>query len=304
MNKEPVLVIMAAGMGSRYGGLKQMDPVGSGGEAIIDFSIYDAMMAGFEKVIFIIKHEIEEDFKKLIEGRSDRFMQVEYAFQELDDIPAGYRVPEGRVKPWGTCHAVLAARHLVDGPFCVINADDYYGPGAFQSMYDYLKTAEENHYCMVAYELEKTLTENGSVARGVCEEDGNGYLARIDERTKIMWHDGGIAYTEDDGKTFVSVPEGTPVSMNFWGFTKGFMKELEAGLPAFLDDALKNNPLKGEYLLPFTVERLLKEEKISVRMLRSSDRWIGVTYKEDRQGVVDALQAMKDKGLYPEKLWK
>lgn len=303
MQKEPVLIIMAAGMGSRYGGLKQMDPVGSGGEAILDFSIYDAMMAGFDKVIFVIKHEIEEDFKKLIEGRVDRFMQVEYAYQELDDIPEGYKIPEGRVKPWGTCHAVRAARHLVDGPFCVINADDYYGPGAFQTMYEYLQTAEEGKYAMVAYDLEKTLTEHGSVARGVCAEK-DGYLARIDERTKIMWHEGGIAYTEDDGKTFVSVPMGTPVSMNFWGFTKGFMNELEEGLEEFLDDALANNPLKGEYLLPFRVEELLTAGKISVRMLRSSDRWIGVTYKEDRQSVVDALQSMKDKGLYPEKLWK
>ena len=303
MQKEPVLIIMAAGMGSRYGGLKQMDPVGSGGEAILDFSIYDAMMAGFNKVIFVIKHEIEEDFKKLIEGRVDRFMQVEYAFQELDDIPKGYEIPEGRVKPWGTCHAVRAARNLVDGPFCVINADDYYGPGAFQTMYEYLEKAEEGHYAMVAYDLEKTLTENGSVARGVCVEK-DGYLDRIDERTKIMWHDGGIAYTEDDGKTFVSVPQGTPVSMNFWGFTKGFMSELEEGLTEFLDDALVNNPLKGEYLLPFRVEELLKAGKISVRMLRSSDQWIGVTYKEDRQGVVDALQSKKDKGLYPDKLWK
>lgn len=303
MQKEPVLIIMAAGMGSRYGGLKQMDPVGSGGEAILDFSIYDAMMAGFDKVIFVIKHEIEEDFKKLIEGRVDRFMQVEYAYQELDDIPAGYKIPEGRVKPWGTCHAVRAARHLVDGPFCVINADDYYGPGAFQTMYEYLQTAKEGKYAMVAYDLEKTLTEHGSVARGVCAEK-DGYLARIDERTKIMWHEGGIAYTEDDGKTFVSVPMGTPVSMNFWGFTKGFMNELEEGLEEFLNDALANNPLKGEYLLPFRVEELLIAGKISVRMLRSSDRWIGVTYKEDRQSVVDALQSMKDKGLYPEKLWK
>ncbi len=303
--KEPTLVIMAAGMGSRYGGLKQMDPISKEGEIILDFSMYDAMMAGFQKVVFVIKHEIEEDFKKLIEGRADRFLDIQYAYQELTDIPAGYSVPEGRVKPWGTNHAVYAARKLVDGPFCVINADDYYGPSAFGVMYEYLskmKDDETGKFCMVAYKVENTLTENGSVARGVCSVDEKGYLSRIDERLKIMRHEGKIAYTEDDGKTFTEVAEGTPVSMNFWGFDQSFMRETEAGMTDFMEKAMKN-PLKEEYPLPFTVQRLLNEGKATVQVLRSGDRWYGVTYKEDKENVVNALQSMKDKGIYPEKLW-
>lgn len=306
--KEPTLVIMAAGMGSRYGGLKQMDPISKEGEIILDFSMYDAMMAGFKKVVFVIKHEIEEDFKKLIEGRADKYLDIKYAYQELTDIPKGYSVPEGRVKPWGTNHAVFAARHLVDGPFCVINADDYYGPAAFSVMYDFLSNLPEEEegkykYCMVAYNVENTLTENGSVARGVCSADEKGYLARIDERLKVMRHDGKIGYTEDEGKTFTDLEEGTPVSMNFWGFGQSFMRETEAGMEAFMEKAMKN-PLKEEYPLPFTVQRLLNEGKATVKVLRSPDRWYGVTYKEDKENVVNALQSMKDKGIYPEKLWR
>lgn len=304
---KPILIIMAAGMGSRYGGLKQIDPISDKGEIILDFSLYDAMMAGFEKVIFIIKKENEADFRALIDERAGKYMQVEYAFQELSDIPAGYQVPEGRVKPWGTCHAVLSARKLIDGPFAVINADDYYGPGAFQTIYDYLENAKDDEkyrYCMVGYQLEKTLTENGHVARGVCEVGENGQLVDIVERTKIMYHDGGIAFTEDDGATWQPLEEGTTVSMNFWGFTESFVHEMEARFPAFLDKALAENPLKGEYFLPGVVDQLIQEQKASVRVLTSHDKWYGVTYKEDKQGVVDALQSMKDKGLYPEKLWK
>lgn len=306
MNK-PVLVIMAAGMGSRYGGLKQIDPISDKGEIILDFSLYDAMMAGFEKVIFIIKKENEADFRALIDERAGKYMEVEYAFQELTDIPQGYQVPAERVKPWGTCHAVLSARKLINGPFAVINADDYYGPGAFQTIYDYLEQAKDDEkyrYCMVGYQLEKTLTENGHVARGVCEVSENGQLLDIVERTKIMYHDGGIAFTEDDGATWQPLEEGTTVSMNFWGFTESFIREMEARFPAFLDKALVENPLKGEYFLPGVVDQLIKEDKATVKVLRSHDKWYGVTYKEDKQSVVDALQSMKDKGLYPEKLWK
>ena len=302
MNK-PVLVIMAAGMGSRYGGLKQIDPISDRGEIILDFSLYDAMMAGFEKIIFIIKKENEEDFRRLIDQRAGKYMKVEYAFQELTDIPQGYQVPAERVKPWGTCHAVLSARKLIDGPFAVINADDYYGPGAFQIIYDYLDQAKDDgkyRYCMVGYNLEKTLTENGHVARGVC----NGQLLDIVERTKIMYRDGGIAFTEDDGVTWQALEEGTTVSMNFWGFTESFVREMEERFPAFLDKALVENPLKGEYFLPGVVDQLIKEDKATVKVLHSHDKWYGVTYKEDKQSVVDALQSMKDKGLYPEKLWK
>lgn len=316
MNK-PVLIIMAAGMGSRYGSLKQIDPVSDKGEIILDFSLYDAMMAGFEDVIFVIKEENEADFRALIDERAGKHMNVHYAFQKLEDIPEGYKVPEGREKPWGTCHAVMSARHLVNGPFAVINADDYYGPGAFQSMYDFLeKSAEEAakeeaagtksaqyEFCMIGYELKNTITENGHVSRGVCDVTDGGYLKDIVERTKIMRRDGGIQYTED-GENWVTLPEDTVVSMNFWGFSKDMMTEMVAGFPEFLDEALKTNPLKGEYFLPGVVDTLLKEEKARVRVLRSRDKWYGVTYKEDKQTVVDALQAMKDKGLYPDVLWK
>lgn len=308
---------MAAGMGSRYGGLKQIDPVSDKGEIILDFSLYDAMMAGFEDVIFVIKEENEADFRAIIDERSGKHMNVHYAFQKLEDIPEGYAVPEGREKPWGTCHAVMSARHLVNGPFAVINADDYYGPGAFQSMYDFLeKSAEEAakeeaagtkpaqyEFCMIGYELKNTITENGHVSRGVCDVTDGGYLKDIVERTKIMRRDGGIQYTED-GESWVTLPEDTVVSMNFWGFSKDMMTEMVARFPEFLDEALKTNPLKGEYFLPGVVDTLLKEEKTRVRVLRSRDKWYGVTYKEDKQTVMDALQAMKDKGLYPDVLWK
>lgn len=306
MNK-PILIIMAAGMGSRYGGLKQIDPVSDQGEIILDFSLYDARMAGFEKAVFIIKKENEADFRALIDEKAGRYMEVEYAFQQLEDLPEGYAVPEGRVKPWGTCHAVLSARHLIDGPFAVINADDYYGPGAFASVYDYLEQAgddEKYRYCMAGYQLENTLTENGHVARGVCRVSDQGYLEDIVERTKIMRRGDAIAYTEDDGGTWHELAEGTTVSMNFWGFTQSFVREMEARFPAFLDKALAENPLKGEYFLPGVVDQLIREQKASVRVLTSHDKWYGVTYKEDKASVVDALQSMKDKGLYPEKLWK
>lgn len=305
MNK-PVLVIMAAGMGSRYGGLKQIDPISDQGEIILDFSLYDAYMAGFEKVIFIIKRENEEDFRALVDERAGKHLQVEYAFQELTDLPAGYEVPEGRVKPWGTCHAVLSARHLIGGPFAVINADDYYGPGAFQTIYNYLEAAADDdkyRYCMVGYQLPNTLTENGHVARGVCTVGDEGQLTDIVERTKIMRRDGVIQFTEDDGETWFDLAEDTTVSMNFWGFTASFVREMEARFPAFLDKALAENPMKGEYFLPGVVDQLIQEDKAVVRVLTSADKWYGVTYKEDKQSVVDALQAMKDKGLYPEKLW-
>lgn len=304
--KEPTLIIMAAGMGSRFGGLKQIEPISDKGEVILDFSLYDAVMAGFKKVIFVIKKEMEEDFRRLIEGKSDRRIEVAYAFQELDDLPAGYTVPEGRVKPWGTCHAVLACRGMIDGPFAVINADDYYGPGAFQVIYDYLYNAKDDEkyrYCMVGYRLENTLTENGYVARGVCKEE-NGYLAEITEREKIKWQDEEIVYTDDDGETFASVPRGTVVSMNFWGFTRSFIDEIEVQFAEFLEKAMMENPLKSEFYLPLAVDRLLKEGKASVKILRSSDRWYGVTYKEDKEDVVAALQSLKDKGIYPDRLWK
>lgn len=307
MKKEPVLVIMAAGMGSRFGGLKQIEPVSDKGEIILDFSLYDAVMAGFKKAVFVIKKENEEDFRKLIDDKAGKYIDVEYAFQEIADLPEGYRVPEGRVKPWGTAHAVLAARKIVDGPMAVINADDYYGPGAFQSVYDFLERAEDDskyHFCMAGYQIENTLTENGYVSRGVCTASPDGKLTDIVERTRIQWKDDKIVYTEDGAKSFVEIPRGTTVSMNFWGFTPSMMKEMEAGFPAALDKILDENPEKGEYFLPMVVDRLIREEKADVKILKSPDRWYGVTYKEDKESVVSALQSMKDKGEYPDKLWK
>ena len=307
MKKEPILVIMAAGMGSRFGGLKQIEPISDKGEIILDFSLYDAFMAGFKKAIFVIKRENEEDFRKLIDNGAAKYMKVDYAFQQLNDLPDGYSVPEGREKPWGTAHAVMAARHLADGPIAVINADDYYGPGAFQTIYDFLEGAcdgEKYSYCMVGYDIENTLTENGFVSRGVCKTSEQGFLTEITERTKIQWKDGEIVYTEDDGKTWKNLPKGTTVSMNFWGFTPSMMKEMEAGFPAALDKILAENPLKGEYFLPGVVDRLLREGKAEGKVLKSRDRWYGVTYKEDKESVVSALQSMKDKGEYPDKLWK
>ncbi len=310
--KKPVLVIMAAGMGSRYGGLKQIDPVDGEGHIIMDFSLYDAVKAGFEKVIFILKKENETDFKEVIGDRISKVMQVEYAFQDIEDIPAGFEPPEGRKKPWGTGHAVLSARKLVDGPFVVINADDYYGRSAFSQIYEYLISGKgdgrENggkyDYAMVGYVLENTLTENGHVARGVCTVDGEGHLSGITERTHIEKRGDETAYTEDEGETWHTTPEGSIVSMNLWGFTEGFMKELEAGFAPFLEKGLRENPLKCEYFLPSVVNGLVEEEKASVTVLKSYDRWYGVTYKEDKQTVMDAIDKMKAEGLYPEKLWE
>lgn len=303
---EPTLIIMAAGMGSRYGGLKQIEPISDKGEIILDFSLYDAMMAGFKKAIFVIKKENELDFRKLIDDNAGKHMEIRYAYQELSDIPKDFKVPEGRIKPWGTCHAVLSCRNLIDGPFAVINADDYYGTGAFGVMYDYLikaKDDEKYKYCMIGYEIEHTLTEHGYVSRGVCQTTESGILKDINERTKIKWLDDNIVFTEDEGKTFKPLKKGTIVSMNFWGFTASMMKEMEARFPEFLSKALIDNPIKGEYFLPVVVDELIKEDKAEVKVLTSRDMWYGVTYIEDKELVVNALQSMKDKGIYPDKLW-
>lgn len=304
--KKPVLVIMAAGMGSRYGGLKQIDPVDPQGHIIMDFSLYDAKKAGFEKVVFIIKKENEKDFRERIGDRISQIMEVSYVFQDLNNIPEGYQVPEGRVKPWGTGHAVLSCLGCVDAPFAVINADDYYGSHAFQVIYDFLTTHQDDekyHYTMVGYILENTLTENGHVARGVCETDENSYLVDIHERTHIERRGDVTAYTEDDGATWTEIPEGSTVSMNMWGFTESMLTELKNRFEPFLKDALKTNPLKGEYFLPFVVDELLKEGKADVKVLKSTDRWYGVTYKEDKPVVEAAIRRLKAEGLYPENLW-
>ncbi|WP_138262252.1 nucleotidyltransferase family protein [[Clostridium] hylemonae] len=306
MNK-PVLVIMAAGMGSRYGGLKQIDPVDEEGHIIMDFSMFDAKRAGFEKVIFIIKKENEADFRAAVGDRMEKYMEVSYAFQEIDNIPDGFQVPEGRVKPWGTAHAVLSCIDQIDGPFAVINADDYYGQEAFRLIYDYLASHEDDdkyRYTMVGYELGNTVTDNGHVARGVCDMNSEGELIAIHERTRIEKRDGGIAYTEDDGATWVSVPADTTVSMNMWGFTKSILDEIKAGFPAFLNEGLKKNPMKCEYFLPAVVSDLLGEDRATVAVLKSADKWYGVTYKEDKPVVMSAIKKMKEDGLYPAHLWE
>ncbi len=304
--QKPVLVVMAAGMGSRYGGLKQVDPVGSHGQLIIDYSIYDAHRAGFDTVVFVIKRELEETFRSSIGDRLSRVMEVRYAYQELADLPEGYAVPGGRVKPWGTCHAVLAARHVVDGPFAVINSDDYYGPEAFRAIYDYLLShpdGDRYEYAMVGYLLGNTVTEHGHVARGVCAEDENHYLRQVTEHTHIEKDGDHARFTEDGGATWSVLPGDAIVSMNLWGFTPSFLREAQSRFPAFLDRALAEQPEKGEYFLPSVVSQLIDEGKARVRVLRSHDRWYGVTYKEDKPTVVQAIAAMTQRGLYPEQLW-
>ena len=308
MAKKPVLVVMAAGMGSRYGGLKQIDPVGSCGEAILDYSVYDAHEAGFETIVIIIKEAIKKDFMETVGARlAQAPVEIRYAYQELDHLPAGYTCPEGRTKPWGTSHAVLCAKEAVDGaPFAVINADDYYGKSAFKTIYDALCKAEDTDkfdYCMVGYEVGKTVTENGSVARGVCYTNEEGYLTEVVERTRIEKQPDGIRYTED-GENWVDLTEDTIVSMNMWGFTPSFLDEIEKGFAAFLDDALKNNPLKGEYFLPFVVQTLLSADRATVKVMTSPDKWYGVTYAADKPVIVAALREKTAEGLYPDGLWK
>ncbi len=300
---KPILVIMAAGMGSRYGGLKQIDPIDDQGHIIMDFSIYDAMAAGFEKVVFIIKRANEQAFKESIGNRVSQKIQVEYVYQELDKIPQGFDVPEGREKPFGTGHAILCCRDMLDGPFVVINADDYYGKHAYQAVYDYLmehQDGEKYRYAMVGYALKNTLTEHGHVARGICRTNDQGFLEEIVERTHIEKRGDGAAYTEDEGKSWTEVSADSIVSMNMWGFSRSILQELETGFVNFLQNELPNNPLKAEYYLPMAVGELLQEGKASVRVLTSRDKWHGVTYKEDKKMVVEAIAELKKQGLYPE----
>lgn len=305
--QKPVLVIMAAGMGSRYGGLKQIDPVDADGHIIMDFSIFDAKRAGFEKVVFIIKKAIEKEFKEGIGNRISEYMDVDYVYQELDTLPEGFEVPEGREKPFGTGHAILSCKDVVKGPFAVINADDYYGVHAFQEIYQYLSENEDDEkyrYAMVGYILSNTLTENGYVSRGICETDAEGYLTGITERTHIENQENGVAYTEDDGVNWTPLSAESIASMNLFGFTASMLNELEAGFPRFLETGLKENPMKCEYFLPSVVGELIEQDKATVKVLKSTDRWYGITYKEDKQAVVDAIKRLKEEGVYPEHLWK
>lgn len=303
MTHEPTLVIMAAGMGSRFGGLKQMTPVDEEGHFIIDFSLYDAYQAGFRRVAFIIKREIEQTFRETIGARMEKWFHVDYVYQELDRLPEGFAVPEGRRKPWGTAHAVACCRGVVEGPFAVINSDDFYGRGAYEEIYRFLTENETpHHYAMLGYQLRNTVTEFGSVARGVCHVQ-DGMLLDITERTKIFKRGQDAAYTED-GETFVPLSGDTQVSMNFWGFTPEILDEIWDAFPAFLAENLPVNPEKCEFYLPTFVGRRLAEGKVSVRVLPCMETWHGVTYKEDLDSVKSAIGQLKREGKYPARLWE
>jgi len=300
--KKPALVIMAAGMGSRFGGLKQIAPVDDQGHIIIDFSLLDAYRAGFRDLVFIVKPELEASFREAIGSRMEKYFHISYVHQTIDKLPAGYTVPADRVKPWGTGHAILCCKDVLDGPFAVINADDFYGPTAFSAIYDYLaNNSDESQYAMVGYRVRNTVTENGSVARGVCQVE-NGLLTGVTERTKIF-KDGSDAKFTEDGETFEHLPGDTIVSMNLWGFTAKMLRELEDRFPAFLDDAMVSNPLKGEYFLPSVVNDQLQAGTASVRVLPCEETWYGVTYREDLDSVKNAIAAMKQRGIYEENLW-
>ena len=299
--KEPTLVILAAGMGSRFGGLKQIMAVDDFGHAIIDFSLYDAYRAGFRKVAFIIKHEIEEDFKAAVGRRMEKYFDVKYVYQQLDLLPEGYSVPEGRVKPWGTGHAVLCCRGIVDGPFAVINADDFYGRTAYEEMYAFLSTERPGtEHAMIAYHLRNTVTETGYVARGICQVE-NGLLTDVVERTHIEKHGEVISFTED-GESYTPLPADVPVSMNCWAFSNSMLDELYKRFPAWLDANLPVNPTKCEYFLPFVTNAMIKDGEGTVAVLPCREQWYGMTYKEDFPTVVNAIKALRDEGVYPEKL--
>ena len=302
---KPTLVVMAAGMGSRYGGLKQIEPVGPNGEIIMEYSVYDAREAGFGKAVFIIKREIEDIFKEMVGEKIAAVMPVEYVYQNISDVPAGISVPPDREKPWGTGHAVMCTKGIVNEPFAVINADDYYGKHAFKIMYDFLTKPQPEdgtrHYALAGYQVENTLTENGHVTRGVCDVDKNGILTGINERLRVQKFGAETKYS-DNGENWVTIPPKTTVSMNFWGFTPDIIDILHERFPAFVE-ASQSNILKAEYFLPVVADGLVKENIADVKVLTSHDKWYGVTYKEDRQGVVDALKSMTDKGLYPKELW-
>ena len=298
------LVVMAAGLGSRYGGLKQIAPVDPNGHILMDYSIYDALRAGFDRVVCIIKPEMREDFYEVIGHRLEKHVEVRYAYQRLDNLPAGYSVPEGRTKPWGTAHALLCAKEQIDAPFAVINADDFYGRDAFAAIAAFLREKHgAGEHAMVGYRIENTLTENGHVARGVCKMDENGFLRGVTERTHIEPREGGAAFTED-GEHFTFVPAGPIVSMNLWGFQPGVMEEIDRRFAPWLDETLPVNPLKGESFLPLIPNALIHEGKGSVRVLSTHEKWYGVTYHDDMPKLQAALAGMRADGVYPEGLWR
>ena len=305
--KDTALVIMAAGIGSRFGGgIKQLEPVGPGGEIIMDYSIHDAMEAGFNKVIFIIRRDLEKDFKEIIGHRIEKLLPVEYAYQELQDLPAGYEVTPGRTKPWGTGQAVLSVKGMVDGPFLVINADDYYGREGFRRIHDYMaehmdSQSEIYDICMGGFVLSNTLSDNGTVTRGVCQVDGDGFLTNVTETYNIQMKEDGLHATNESGAP-VTISPSQPVSMNMWGLPASFIQELEKGVPVFLD-SLKEGDIKSEYLLPKIIDNLVQNKKARVTVLDTPDKWFGVTYREDKQAVTDAIRGLIESGVYEEKLF-
>jgi len=297
------LVILAAGMGSRYGGLKQCDPVGPSGETIMDYSVFDAIRAGFSRVIFVIRRDFEEEFKSVVGAKYENRVKVEYAFQALDDLPNGYAVPAGREKPWGTAHALRAVRNLIDGPFAAINADDFYGQDSFQQLADFLRgtDVEGSEFALVGFRLDHTLSDNGSVARGVCSVDESGMLSTVTEMTKIVRTESG-AEDHSDPDNPVVYTGSERVSLNLWGFTPAFMDELVAVFPSFLDANINN--LKSEWYIPFVVDTMVKEHRAQVVVLPTESAWFGVTYRDDRPQVVGAIADLVAKGVYPAGLWK
>ena len=299
--KKPALVILAAGMGSRYGGLKQIDGVGSHGEPIIEFSIYDAKQAGFEKVVLIIRKEHEEAFRSCLTDKISKHMEVEFAYQDMHDIPEGIEIPEGREKPWGTTHALLACRNIVKEPFAIINADDFYGKDAYKVIYNYLSTdIKDDEYAMVGYPCINTLTDNGTVTRGWCQEK-DGYLSEITEIQKIA-KKGNEAIYEENGE-WKTMPNNALVSMNFWGFTPKIFDECAPVFDSFIRKGVKENPMKCEHVIPTAIGTLVSEKKCQVRMLSSKDHWFGVTYKEDKPDVMAKIAKMREDGIYPDILW-
>lgn len=301
---KPIVVILAAGMGSRYGGLKQIDPVGPNDEIIIDYSIYDAVQAGFERFIFIIKEENQEAFDEVLTSHLPKDLEINFAYQKLDDLPENCEVPEGREKPWGTAHAVYAARDLIDAPFVVLNADDYYGPKAFEYMYDFLMDEQNGpgDHAMIGYHLRNTLTENGSVSRGVCSTE-DGRLVKVTE-TKEIYADGdGGKYSKDGGETFNQLAGDTLVSMNFWGYQLDFLDAIERDLKIFFEESVPADPMKAEFFLPITVTNELQSGAGNVEVIPTSDKWMGVTYKEDKERVQEGFKDLVEKGTYPSPLW-
>ena len=301
---EPILVIMAAGMGSRFGGLKQLTPVDDEGQFILDYSAYDAIRAGFKKIVCVIKEEMEADFHSTVGRRIGSACELRYAHQKLDDLPAGYTVPEGRQKPWGTAHAVRAARDLIDGPFAVINADDFYGRGAFRALYGFLASEGDEHtHSLIAYKLCNTLTENGTVARGVCTADNSDHLLTVTEYTAIQGPAAAPSYTTDGGKTWTSLDPNAPVSLNTWGFRRSFMAAIEEQMTDFLRNTMPENPEKAEFFLPGVVNSCLQSGTDRVALLHTDDIWHGITYKDDLPSLKQALEDMRREGLYPAQLW-